>query len=119
MDAPPLELRSHSHASREGEQCGPAISAGPIHLDLATYVGSMDGSYLALTKAEFDLLAYLIRHQDRVLPPQEIAREVFGTRASTAVQLIRVHVCHIRQALGQHAVMLSTVRGRGYRIIAR
>lgn len=93
------------------------ISAGPIQLNLATYDVSIDCEPIALTRAEFDLLAYLIRHRDRVRAPLEIGQDVFGTNASTAAQIVRVHVCHLRRALGRFADMLSTVRGRGYRLV--
>jgi DNA-binding response OmpR family regulator len=46
----------------------------------------------------------------------EIARDVFGTIAEDPVSLVRIHICHLRRALGRWNRLIRTVRARGYRL---
>ncbi len=94
------------------------IRHGPVELNTQTFVASVDGQRVNLTKVEFDLLEYLIRHRDRVVAPNEIARELFANRSSDCCHLIRVHICNLRRAIGDAASIVITVRGRGYRVLS-
>jgi DNA-binding response OmpR family regulator len=68
-----------------------------------------------LTRLEFDILAYLMEHADRVVSHEELVREVIGGVYHRESSLIRVHVAHLRRKLGPSATALETVRGRGLR----
>jgi DNA-binding response OmpR family regulator len=71
----------------------------------------------SLTAAEFDILSYLMRNSDRVVPKSEMLREVFGIHhANTTV--MSVHLCHLRRKLGLAGKPIITVRGRGFRFAA-
>jgi DNA-binding response OmpR family regulator len=93
------------------------VRAGQVELNTLTFVAFVAGEPVHLTKAEFDLLEYLVRHQERVVPPTELAREIFANTSSTSAHVVRVHVSNLRRVLGSAAPMLATVRGRGYRIV--
>jgi DNA-binding response OmpR family regulator len=112
---------------------GPALPAeslgGPTHpdrflqhsgliVDSIRHVITLDGVLLELSPTEFDLLAYLVSEAPRVVPPQELIREVQGyaSDAQEAAETIRSHMYHIRRkmqtATGRSVII--TIRGIGY-----
>lgn len=100
-----------------------ANAAGAVSrltLDLRQHTIALDGTALSLSPTEFDLLAYLIREAPRVVPPEELMREVLGyvQEVGDASDLIRTHIYRIRQKLREvgGADVIRTVRGVGYRI---
>jgi DNA-binding response OmpR family regulator len=87
-------------------------------VDPVRHIVTLDGVLLELSPTEFDLLAYLVSEAPRVVPPQELIREVQGytSDAAEAAETIRSHMYHIRrkmQTTAGHSVIL-TVRGIGY-----
>jgi len=69
---------------------------------------------LCLRRAEFTLLRYFLAHPNRVLSQRELIDNVFGGTHSGDSALVRVHVCHLRRALGRAGSAIVTLRGRGY-----
>lgn len=69
----------------------------------------------------FEVLAYLVRHHDRVVTRHELLDEVWGHRFVTEATLSS-RIMSARRALGdsgaeQHSI--RTVRGRGFRVVAK
>lgn len=113
----------------------PESSAGPIEpapvdrflqhngliIDPIRHIITLDGMLLELSPTEFDLLAYLVSQVPRVVPPQELIREVQGysSDATEAAETIRSHIYHIRRKMqttvGRSAIL--TVRGVGYTLV--
>lgn len=77
----------------------------------------VDGQPRALQPLAFDLLCYLIRHRDRVVPKQELIHAVWGEAGATSGALART-VMKVRHAIedadGAEA-RLRTVHRIGYR----
>ena len=74
----------------------------------------------ALTATEFSLLSYLMRQHDRVVPREELLREVWGYREVVATRTVDVHIAQIRskfQAVNTIAP-IRTVHGVGYTVEA-
>jgi DNA-binding response OmpR family regulator len=101
-------MTEHDTIARKGKLC-----AGPITLDLDRYAVHVDGHAVDLTRVEFDLLEFLVRHSDRVISPAELLQRVLGRTGGDYGSLIRVHVAHLRRKLGAASVVIQTVRGRG------
>ena len=106
--------------ARGGEIGSDAIGArlrlqvGPLSVDFARFVVSVKDEPVALTRMEFELLAYLMRNADRVVSQKELVEEVIGGIYSADSSVVRVHVAHLRQKLGVAAGVISTSRGRGF-----
>jgi two-component system alkaline phosphatase synthesis response regulator PhoP len=66
---------------------------------------------------ELQLLRYLVHHRDRVVPREEILREVWEYDPEVSSRTIDVHIAWLRQKLdnAQDPKHIQTVRGRGYR----
>jgi DNA-binding response OmpR family regulator len=91
--------------------------SGPLVLDCDRFAAYVDGRPVALTRLEFDLLAYLARHLHRVIPPAEILERVVRGSSQEPAAIVRVHVCHLRRKLGAASTLLQTVRGRGVMLV--
>jgi two-component system phosphate regulon response regulator PhoB len=75
----------------------------------------VDGADLALTATEFKLLSELIRSQGRVRTRDQLLNTVWGYEFEGYGRTVDTHVRRLRQKLGEHARMIETVRGVGYR----
>jgi len=82
---------------------------------------TVGGEVLALTRREFDLLAFLARRPGRVVTRRELLTEVWQQPYGGDDQTIDVHLSWLRRKLGESAVeprYLHTVRGVGVKLVA-
>ena len=89
------------------------LSVGTVVLDPARRRVVVDGSEVALTTTEFDLLAHLLRRPGRVYPREQLLSEVWGYAAAAGTRTVDVHIAQLRAKLGA-ASPIRTVRGVGY-----
>ncbi len=77
-----------------------------------------DGSEVALTSTEFDLLAHLMGRPGRVFTREELLGSVWGYAAHGGTRTVDVHVAQVRGKLGDASPLardvIRTVRGVGY-----
>lgn len=89
-----------------------------IHLDLVAREAHRDGHPLNLTSREFDLLAYLLRHQGRFITRSMIARDLWQetTRATPIDNVIDVHMTRLRRKVDKDfpEKLIHTIRGVGF-----
>src|SRR5438876_2906943 len=92
--------------------------AGDLVLDLQTRRVTRGAQEVALTPREFDLLAYLLRHQGQTVTRQMLAKEVWREphRITPLDNVIDVHLAHLRKKIdeGHGAKLIHTVRGAGF-----
>ena len=91
----------------------PALEVGSIRLDQQQRRAWADGTEVALTATEFDLLAYLMRRPGRVFSRDQLLAEVWGYSSIAGARTVDVHVAQVRGKLGA-ASPIRTVRGVGY-----
>lgn len=92
--------------------------ARSLLVDFAARETSLDGSLIALTRIEFDLLACLVASPRVVITTQVIQREVWGSDWWGEDHQVEVHISRLRRKLGEsgdHPHFIRTVRGVGYR----
>ena len=104
---------------RAPEHGGESVSVGSLHLDPATHRVSYAGQPLKLGPTEFKLLHHLMRHAERVHSRAQLLDKVWGDHVYIEERTVDVHVKRLREALGEAAVMVETVRGAGYRLTAQ
>ena len=104
---------------RAPEHSGESIAIGALSLDPATHRASHAGQPLKLGPTEFKLLHYLMRHAERVHSRGQLLDKVWGDHVYIEGRTVDVHVKRLREALGDAAAMVETVRGAGYRITAQ
>ena len=71
---------------------------------------------MSLTKTEFDMLAYMAAHPDKVLSRDELLSEVWGYSYAGDTNIVDVYVRYLRQKLDErfNVKLMHTVRGVGY-----
>ena len=89
-----------------------------LQLDCVRHIAIRGGKLLELTAREFELLEYLLRHVDRVVSREMLAREVWKepARHTPIDNLIDVHIARLRRKMddGWTKKLLQTVRGVGF-----
>ncbi|MFG1609950.1 response regulator transcription factor [Actinoplanes sp. NPDC049265] len=112
-------LRRVGRASRTAQ---PAVhEVGELRVDIGERSASLGDTALALTRKEFDLLAYLAARPGRVVSRRELLEEVWRQPSVGEDQTIDVHLYWLRRKLGESAAKpryLRTVRGVGFRLVA-
>ena len=90
-----------------------------VLVDLTAHEVTVGGRVLRLTTKEFDLFAYLVRAQGRVVSRTELHRTVWRDRDVAAEsRTVDVHVRRLR-AVPELAGLVATVHGSGYRVPPR
>ncbi|GAA0365632.1 response regulator transcription factor [Streptomyces blastmyceticus] len=100
-----------------GPSSAPPLRAAGITLDPVARRASKDGTELALTVREFDLLAFLLRHPGRACGREELMREVWGWEFGD-LSTVTVHVRRLRSKVEDDPArprLIQTVWGVGYR----
>ena len=91
----------------------PAISHGRLHIDAASREVTVDGTRVALTRKEFDLLCLLAACPGTVVPRKQLLKQVWGDTWSR--RTVDTHVSSLRGKLGASG-WIVTVRGVGFRL---
>jgi class 3 adenylate cyclase/pimeloyl-ACP methyl ester carboxylesterase/DNA-binding winged helix-turn-helix (wHTH) protein len=90
-----------------------------FELDTQLYELRRDGEVCPLERQVFDVLAYLVEHQDRVVPKSELLDQVWGSRFVSDATLSS-RIMSARRALGDSGKQqrfIQTVQGRGFRFV--
>lgn len=93
------------------------LETGSVHLDPGARRVWADGTEVALTVTEFNLLAALMGAGGRVVERAELMASAWGQADYAASRTVDVHVAQLRAKLGD-ASPIETVRGVGYRVRA-
>ncbi len=95
------------------------IAIGELWVDAEARTASLDGTPLALTPIEFELLIALARCAGRVRTREQLLLEVADRDFESFDRAIDVHISSLRKKLGddpRSPRFIETVRGAGYRI---
>ncbi|HUY97961.1 MAG TPA: response regulator transcription factor [Verrucomicrobiae bacterium] len=108
----------HGHAG--GLSRGdPVIRIGDLQLDLSGHTAAIAGAQLQLTATEYAMLAYLARHQGRIVTHQVLLQHVWGGRYGADAHYLRVYANRLRRKFGPaHGRLLRTHHGVGYELSA-
>jgi DNA-binding response OmpR family regulator len=89
---------------------------GELKLDARRHLFMINDTPVALTKKEFSLAEFFLRHPEEVLSRGEIARNVWGISFDTNTNFIDVYVAYLRQKIAAHTPVeyIQSVRGIGY-----
>lgn len=74
----------------------------------------LDGTAVALTRKEYELLMYLYRNRNRTLSREQILDQVWGFDYEGDARTVDTHVRRLRHKLAQCADYVVTVKGFGY-----
>jgi DNA-binding response OmpR family regulator len=105
-------MRAVLRRSRPG---GSTIRYGVLEVDVAGRRVRVDGTPIALTGKEFDILACLALEPGRVVSREEIFDHVWDEHWYGPTKVLDVHVAALRRKLGEQP-LIETVYGRGFRL---
>jgi DNA-binding response OmpR family regulator len=113
-----LAARVRAHLRTSSPQEPTRLEALGIELDLLTRRVSREGTEVALSGKEFDLLAYFLRHPAHVLTREQILSAVWGYSHDPGTNIVEVYVSYLRRKLGRPGspAPIVTVRSVGYRL---
>jgi two-component system KDP operon response regulator KdpE len=97
----------------------PVFQSGPLTVDLSARQVTLSGAEVRLTPTEYALLRALVQHSGKVVTHRQLLRTVWGEKAESQAQYLRVYITHLRKKLesGTDAPQLiRTEVGIGYRL---
>jgi two-component system KDP operon response regulator KdpE len=106
-------VRRHQEAAPEQL----SVTVGPLFIDLARKRVSRDGEEVRLTPTEWSFLELLARNLGRLVPREQILREVWGPAYEHETHYLRVYAAQLRRKLEAdpaHPRHLITSAGLGY-----
>ncbi|HEY32145.1 MAG TPA: response regulator transcription factor [Dehalococcoidia bacterium] len=95
-------------------------ASGNLSVNFATNEVKVGGQPVKLTSTEMKLLRYLIRNEGRLLTHENLLTKVWGEGYQDTRDLLRVHIQHLRQKLGDSVDsprIIITEHGMGYRFV--
>ena len=96
------------------------LSYKDLTLNTLTFEVKRAGKQIRLTKKEFALLEYLLRHQDKVLTKDQIINHVWDYDADILPNTVEVYIGYLRNKIDRpfknKPPLIHTVRGFGYKI---
>lgn len=99
-----------------GDGGAPVLEIGPVRIDLAARIVTLDGRPIHLSVKEFDLLAHLAAHPGRIFTRDQLLARIWGYDYEGASRTVDVHISWLRgklRAADDHD-WFRTVRGVGY-----
>ncbi|MPY60708.1 winged helix-turn-helix domain-containing protein [Streptomyces spongiae] len=89
---------------------------GLVRIDTVQRTAEVDGRPLDLTYLEFELLAHLVAHPNRVHTRDQLVTTVWGYGHVGDGRTVDVHIARLRRKLGaEHRQAIQTVRRVGYK----
>ena len=116
----PKELlaRIRARVRRLSEGPPESLNIGDLVIDVAGHSVTRNGTALALTPLEFDLLVCLARKPWQVFTREVLLEQVWGYRHAADTRLVNVHVQRLRAKVEhdpENPEIVVTVRGVGYK----
>ena len=104
-------------------RCRPAqvsriLRAEGLELNLDAHTVTADGRRVDLTFKEFEILKLFMTHPNMVFTREQLFNDVWGENFIGETRTVDMHIRTLRQKLGDHGQLISTVRGVGYRMEA-
>lgn len=98
----------------------PLLSIKGLCLDPAERAVWKSNRRLELTRKEFGILEYLMRHPGEVVSQEILLEHVWGSKTNVFSNTVRVHILSLRRKLGDdgnNPQYIETVIGEGYRLL--
>ncbi|MCL2888964.1 MAG: response regulator transcription factor, partial [Eggerthellaceae bacterium] len=105
-----LRRTGKTAVSQEGHEL---FEKDGLVVDMTAYKVFVDGEQAALAPKVYDLLFFLVRHQNVAIPRERILREVWGYENYYDDRTLDTHMKLLRKALGPYSECIKTLRGLG------
>ena len=121
-----LMVRIEAVLRRAGKNLGDEkVEYLGMRFDAATLKASFGDEIADLTRREMDIIAFLHRHQERIVSKKELLEKVWGyADADIETRTVDIHIMKLRKkiaalnpAFTPDAPFIATIRGEGYRLL--
>lgn len=109
-----LVARIKALSRRPKEGLGTSLVAKDVTLDTVSFSVKKGSREVMLSKKEFALLEYLMRHKGKVVTKEQIMQSVWDYEADILPNTIEVFIGYLRGKVGND--IIKTVRGFGYKV---
>ncbi|MGL5212532.1 MAG: heavy metal response regulator transcription factor [Acinetobacter junii] len=94
------------------------LSIASLKMDLTQHKVWREDALIDLSKKEFNLLRFMLLHQDEIITRRQIASEVWNINFDTDTNFIDVAVRRLRSKIddGHDLKLIHTIRGLGYKL---
>jgi two-component system KDP operon response regulator KdpE len=120
FDTAELLARIRAAQRRSLKEAGePVFNSGTLSIDFAARQVRVDGEEIKLTPTEYSLLRVLAQNAGKVVTHRQLLRSVWGEKAESQAQYLRVYVTHLRKKLEPERdspTLIKTEVGIGYRL---
>jgi two-component system alkaline phosphatase synthesis response regulator PhoP len=93
-----------------------AIRLGAIEINTVQHSVQVDKHEVFFPRKEFEVLAYLARHNGQAVSRESLLNAIWGSDANVVDRTVDVHIRKIREKLGGHSDYIKTIKGVGYRM---
>jgi len=114
FDLAELIARVAAVSRRYAGNPNPLLSIGPLRVDHARRIASVDGRTLDLTAREWAILDKLSRYPGTVVSKTQLEDTLFEFGAEVESNAVEVYVSRLRKKIGHP--LIQTSRGLGYRL---
>lgn len=116
FDIKELGARLRTLLRRPTEYSSEVITIDGVEIDTGSRSVKVNGSEVSLKPREFLLLEYLMRHQNKVISPDDILNHVWSSESDATSETIYTHVKNVRKKLATAGAenLIRTVHGAGY-----
>jgi DNA-binding response OmpR family regulator len=93
-----------------------------LEINLSSKIVKLLDNVVELSPKEYDLLAFLVREQGKIISHRELVREAWGEMYINDPAVLSLYIHYLRKKLkdGQHGHQyIRTIWGRGYRFAPR
>jgi two-component system, OmpR family, alkaline phosphatase synthesis response regulator PhoP len=108
-------LRRVESVAEETPSAERIIRADGLEINRSTFTVRLGKREIFFPKKEFELLALLAASPGRVYTREMLLNSIWGSDVVVVDRTIDVHIRKIREKLGDHAHLIETIKGVGYR----
>ncbi len=96
------------------------LSCEDLTLNTSTYEVKRDGQTINLSRREFALLEYLLRHKEKIVSKDQIINHVWDYESEILPNTVEVYIGYLRNKIDRpfkdKPSLIQTVRGFGYKL---
>lgn len=115
-----LLARIRALIRRPKDVVSPVLKVGDLTMNTLNYEVKRGGARIQLSRKEYTLLEYLLRHPDQVVEKDRIIAHVWDYDADILPNTVEVYVGYLRNKIDKpfpgRPALIQTVRGFGYKI---
>ncbi|MBA2518580.1 MAG: response regulator transcription factor [Chloroflexia bacterium] len=92
------------------------LAYGDLNVEIGSRIVRRGDRTVFLTSREFEVLVFLLRHANQVIPRETLLRRIWGTDFFGDSNVVAVTIASVRRALetAGESRLIQTIRGAGY-----